>query len=120
MHVPAKAEGAEAGRPVGAVDRVAVCVFTGRKDLGYDDPLLSGVFPTLTLCLSQCCSRLTRTSSSQMHSDHKQCRVRPYTREETEVVSIRCCLASSAPWACRRFNKLLTVVRKSYLPTETV
>ena len=54
----------------------AVCVSTGRKVLSYDDQLLSGVFATLTVCLSQCCSqellpaRCTLTTSMPCASSH--------------------------------------------------
>ena len=55
-----------------SVHKHAVCVFTGRKDLGYDDQLLSGLFPTLILCLSRCCSRLfARSYFHQMCFDNK-------------------------------------------------
>ena len=75
----------------------------------------------LTLCFSQCCSRLLiRTSSLQMHSDHKHavCVLTRGKRKRGGVDTLLSCKFCTL--GCRRFHTLLTVVRKSYLLTDTI
>ena len=103
----------------------AVCVFKGGKSIGGDDQLLSGMNTNLRLVLDVVTILLTVAGESFLPPEalrQQSCCVSPHMWEQTLVMTISCCLAWTPLCICvrRRCPTLLTVVRKSYWPTETI